>query len=150
MACRDLKASIPTPSISTEPAAGSASTALPLPTSATAVVTPTSDCSSLRSNAAYLVAADDARSITRNVTFDIRCDKDFQLPLVMAIRAFRFEDCINACASHATNAQDAATACIAAVYKPDSGEPLTCWLKSTGPADAIQNIGVDSARISGS
>ena len=149
IACRNLKASIPSPAIPTESAVG-ASTALPLPTSSTALVSPASDCSSLRSNSAYLVAADDAASITRNVTFDIRCDRDFKLPLVMAIRAFSFEDCINACASHATNAQDAVTACVAAVYKPDSGQPLTCWLKSKGPANAIQNNGVDSARISGS
>ena len=66
----------------------------------------------------------------------------------MAMRAVTFEDCIDACASHATNAQDASTGCIAAVYKPDSGQPLTCWLKSTGERNAeIASIGVDAALV---
>ena len=66
----------------------------------------------------------------------------------MAIRAFTFEDCIKACASQLTNAQDASTGCVAAVYKPNSGQPLTCWLKSTGDADGeIASIGVDAALV---
>lgn len=66
----------------------------------------------------------------------------------MALRVFSFEDCISACASQATNVRDAATKCVAAVYKPNSGQPLTCWLKGKGDADAeIASIGVDAAIV---
>jgi len=66
----------------------------------------------------------------------------------MAMRTFSLEDCISACASHATLTQDTA-ACVAAVSKPDSGESLTCWLKSTGLGGGVSNAGVDSAKIVG-
>jgi hypothetical protein len=55
---------------------------------------------------------------------------------------------MSACASHATLTQDTA-ACAAAVYKPDSGESLTCWLKSTGLGGGVLNAGIDSAKIIG-
>ena len=66
----------------------------------------------------------------------------------MAMRLFNFEDWMSACASHATLAQDTA-ACAAAVYKPDSGESLNCWFKSTGLGGGVLNAGVDFAKIIG-
>ena len=129
----------------------STTTTASLSTSTAVSITPTSDCSSLKTNVGtYLVPANTAETITRNVQFNITCGSDYKLPLVLAMRTYRFEDCINACASHATNAQDPSTACVVAVYKPDSQQPLTCWLKSTGPEGPIPNLGVDSARISDS
>ena len=115
--------------------------------SSSALLKPSSDCFSL--NPTFLVRKNPARAINADVRFDLKCGHDFRLPLVMGLRMFAFEDCIKACASHATNVQNTATACVAAVYKPDSGQPLTCWLKSTGDMDAeIEGDGVDSAFIS--
>lgn len=107
---------------------------------------PSSDCSTL--NTTFAVLANPARAVEADVKFDIKCGHDYKLPLVMAMHTINFEDCIKACASHATNTKDASTRCVVAVYKPDSGQPLTCWLKSTGDVDAeIASIGVDSAQI---
>ncbi|KAL8788208.1 MAG: hypothetical protein Q9195_007423 [Heterodermia aff. obscurata] len=114
------------------------------PTSSSTPGIPSSDCSKL--NTTFNVLANSARAINANVHFDLKCGHDLKLPLVMAMRAFTFEECINACASQATNAQDASTGCVAAVYKPDS--PLTCWLKSSGEKGSeIASIGVDAALI---
>lgn len=114
------------------------------------LASPASDCSSLslKTNGTYVVK-NNALEITQSVAFNIKCGSDWKLPLVMAMRTFSFEDCISACASHATLAQNTA-ACVAAVYKPDSGESLTCWLKSTGSGGGVSNAGVDSAKIEGS
>ena len=125
-------------------------TAPPEPTGSSAFITPTSDCRSLSSNPNYLVFQNNATSITRDVSFNIQCDSDYKWPLVLAMRVYRFEDCIQACAVHATNSPDSYTACVVAVYKPDSGQSLTCWLKSRGPQAVMVNVGVDSARILGS
>ena len=126
------------PPIPTIGAPSSTSTAASLPTSSATLNTPTSDCFLLHTKTTYLVSANAAQSITRDVKFHIKYNSDFKLPHVLAMRTYRIEDCINAWASHAMNAQDALTACVAAVYKPDSGQPLTCWLKSTGPEGAMK------------
>lgn len=68
---------------------------------------------------------------------------------MMAMRTYSFEDCISACASHATLSHDTA-AYVAAAYKPDSGENLTCWMKLTCSGGGVLNAGVDSAKIEGS
>ncbi|KAL8687446.1 MAG: hypothetical protein Q9218_006381 [Villophora microphyllina] len=121
-----------------------------LPTSSAAFINPTSDCSSLQQNATYILSANPASSLPRSVNFSIQCNSDYKLPLVMAMRTYRFEDCMQACATHATNSQDPATACTVAVYKPNSQQSITCWLKSQGDEDSpVHNVGVDSARIVG-
>ncbi|KAL8927536.1 MAG: hypothetical protein Q9208_002341 [Pyrenodesmia sp. 3 TL-2023] len=107
---------------------------------------PTSNCPSL--NSIYTVPSNTAQAINADVSFRIDCGRDLKLPLVMGIRVFRFEDCIRACASHATNALDGNAGCVAVVYKPNSGQPLTCWLKGKGGAveDAVEESeGVDAA-----
>lgn len=107
---------------------------------------PLSDCSSL--NSTYTIRTNTAQAINADVNFAINCGQDEKLPLVMGIRMYSFEDCMSACASQATNAQDISVACIAAVYKPNSGQPLTCWLKSKGDENAgVQGGGVDTALV---
>ncbi|KAL8660568.1 MAG: hypothetical protein Q9202_006422 [Teloschistes flavicans] len=117
--------------------------------SAAALIIPTSDCPSLHPNTTYTLPANPASSLPRAVNFAIQCNSDYKLPLIMAMRTYRFEDCMQACATHAANAPDASSACVVAVYKPGSGQSITCWLKSQdGAEDApIENLGVDSARI---
>ena len=116
------------------------------PAASSTLVEPSSDCSSLKST--YVVPQNPAQAINADVLFEVKCGADFKLPLVMGIRVFTFEDCIKACASHNTNTQDASTGCVAAVYKPDSGQPLTCWLKSIGNANAeVASVSVDAALI---
>lgn len=72
----------------------------------------------------------------------------------MGIRTYTFENCMNACASQRTNvyvnSADVLSACTAVAYKPESGQTLTCWLKTdqgnTG-AGETESQGVDGAVV---
>ena len=72
----------------------------------------------------------------------------------MGIRTYTFEGCMNACASQRTNvyvnSADVLSACTAVAYKPESGQTLTCWLKTgqgnTGTGE-IERQGVDGAVV---
>ncbi|KAL9603438.1 MAG: hypothetical protein Q9219_001125 [cf. Caloplaca sp. 3 TL-2023] len=131
---------------STSPAITPTSAAVEPPTCTAAASIPLSDCPSL--NGTRAVRTNIAQAINADVNFSIKCNHDLKLPLIMGVRVYSFEDCIRACASQRTNAQDAAIACVGAVFKPNSGQPLTCWLKSRGDEDAeIGNAGVDAALV---
>ncbi|KAL8958007.1 MAG: hypothetical protein Q9183_005921 [Haloplaca sp. 2 TL-2023] len=122
----------------------------PLPTTSSTLIIPTSNCSRLNSSATYILSANPASSLLRDVKFKIQCNKDSYLPVVMAFRAYKFEDCMQACATQATNSQNKDTACVSAVYKPDSKQSITCWLKSRGTDTFTGDApGVDTAKIVG-
>ncbi|KAI4226342.1 MAG: hypothetical protein L6R36_003238 [Xanthoria steineri] len=114
--------------------------------------TPKSSCPALPKN--HTVAANPASAINASTDFTLRCGHDYKLPLIMGIRTYTFENCIDACASQRTNVYangaDASLACTAMAYKPDSGQMLTCWLKSdlgnTGTGE-IESQGVDGAVV---
>ncbi|KAL8866782.1 MAG: hypothetical protein Q9174_006087 [Haloplaca sp. 1 TL-2023] len=136
-------------SSSTDTSSTSSATS-PLPTTSSTLIIPTSDCSRLNSSATYVLPANPDSSLPRDVQFKVKCNSDSNLPLIMALRAYKFEDCMQACATHATNSKDMKTACVTAVYKPNSGQSITCWLMSNGTNTATGDApGVDTARILG-
>ncbi|KAI4191042.1 MAG: hypothetical protein LQ348_003566 [Seirophora lacunosa] len=114
---------------------------------------PTSSCRTLPP--IYSVPKYGGEAIPMPTNFSIRCGHNNLLPLVMAIRAYTFEDCIRACASQRTNVirngGDGNTGCEAANYKPATGRALTCWLKSrlNGPPNSgeEEKDGIDGALV---
>ncbi|KAI4195977.1 MAG: hypothetical protein LQ350_006861 [Teloschistes chrysophthalmus] len=127
-------------------------TTLPPPSSA--LLIPTSSCPTLHKNTTYILPASPSSSLPHATNFSIQCATDYKLPLIMAMRTYRFEDCLQACATHAANAGgagDGGGGCTVAVYKPDSGQSITCWLKGKGEEEGRVGgvVGVDSARIVG-
>ncbi|KAL8670738.1 MAG: hypothetical protein Q9168_004745 [Polycauliona sp. 1 TL-2023] len=105
----------------------------PPSSSASSIVqTPKSSCSTLPT--VHEVPANPASAINASTTFNLRCGHDYKLPLIMGIRTYTFENCIDACASQRTNVYasvaEGLLRCTAVAYKPDSGQTLTCWLKT--------------------
>ncbi|KAL8707704.1 MAG: hypothetical protein Q9220_007284, partial [cf. Caloplaca sp. 1 TL-2023] len=130
-------------------ASPSTNTSTPVP----ALRAPASSCSTLPKN--YSLLSNPSSAVNANITFSIRCNHDYKLPLVMGMRINAFEDCIAACASQNTNYNtNSGGECIAVAHKPDSGQALTCWLKSAlseGDSELAEvlNKGVDGAVVVG-
>ena len=68
---------------------------------------------------------------------------------MMIVFVYRFEDCINACASYNAEGRDLqpTSNCTAVTYWPRFGESGNCWLKGASGMPEVSHPGSDSAKL---